>query len=298
MTKKYLFLFFATVFGFMNSLSAQEATGGDTAAAKTPGAWTIKNTVLFSAEQSLFNNWAQGGISSLSIGANYKGFFNFKKGKHAWDNTIELGYGIVRQDLNKKGVFDKGNHFQKNEDKIELNTSYSLKAISDWNYNATLNLKSQFDDGYNKDSVLVASFFSPAYLISSVGMELKKPTYYILLSCFTGKTTFVGDARLAKPGNFGLEEGETNWHFALGSYVKLQYQKDIFKNVNLLSKLELFYDYATNLAHTDVNWEVFVMMKINSYLNAFVNFQMIFDRDFSEQIQWKQRAGISIPLSF
>ncbi|MDD4684817.1 MAG: DUF3078 domain-containing protein [Bacteroidales bacterium] len=262
--------------------------------------WYIKNNLTFNTEQNMFTNWEAGGVSSFAFSTFYKGFFNYSKKKVKWDNSVELGYGKMRQDNNGEGIFDKGNIFRKNEDKIELNSIIGYKAFSSWNYSALINFKSQFDEGFKNDTVLVSSFLSPAYLTTSIGMEYKpRPYLSVLLSPLTGRTTIVGDNRLAKKGNFGLEQ-DGHYDFAFGSYIKIFFEKEVFKNVNVLSKLEFFNDYdkAPFLTNTDINFETYVTMKVNKYLSAFINVQVVYDYDFSTDLQFKERIGLSVPLNF
>ena len=273
-------------------LKAQEAPATDTIEY-----WKKSNTIIFTTEQAYFDNWSAGGFSSFAFTGYYKSFFNYKKGKHSWSNNIDLGYGQMIQDITGNGFSDSLNRFQKNEDKIDLNSVYGYKAFADWNYSVLLNFKSQFDNG-EKDGILVASSFSPAVLTSSIGLEYKKPHYSALFSCLTGKTTFVGDNRLLASGVLGFTEPDVNLYFSLGSFVKLFYQKDVYTNINLMAKMEFFYDYSKPFLDTDISGEIFLNLKINKYLTAFVSVQAILDHDFNKSIQFKERFGLSMPITF
>lgn len=86
--------------------------------------------------------------------------------------------------------------------------------------------------------------------------------------------------------------------FSVGSYIKIFYQRDIIKNVNLLGKLDVFWDYSKPLLDTDISGEVFINMKVNKYISTFFSFQAAIDKDFNTKLQYKERFGISIPLNF
>ena len=63
--------------------------------------------------------------------------------------------------------------------------------------------------------------------------------------------------------------------------------------------MDFYYDYnKSSLLDTDISTEVFVNMKINKYLTAFVSFQAIMDKDFNSTLQYKERMGFSIPINF
>lgn len=260
--------------------------------------WSAKNSIISSAEQTSLSNWSAGGFSSFAFSNFYKGFFNFKKNKVQWDTGVELAYGMIWQNKTGNGFSDKENKFQKSDDKIEVNSVFSYKMYGNWNYSGLMNLKSQFDEGF-KDDKLIAAPFSPIILTSSLGLEYKQKSFSLLLSVLTGKTTIVEDNRLAGNKIFGFEEEDQRALFSLGSYAKFLFQKDVFKNVNLIVKLDFYYDYnKSSLLDTDISTEVFVNMKINKYLTAFVSFQAIMDKDFNSTLQYKERMGFSIPINF
>ena len=259
--------------------------------------WTLKNSILLNSEQATLSNWSAGGFSSFAFSSFYKGFFNYKNGNNQWDNSVELAYGMIWQDKTGGGFKDKANEFQKSDDKIELNSIYSRKMYKSWNYSALVNLKSQFDEGY-KDGALVSAPISPITITSSVGWEYKNKGFSTMLSFLTGKTTIVTDRRLMGNEIFGFTEPSQMALFSLGSYAKFFFQKDIFKNVNLLVKLDFFYDYNKPLLDTDINSEVFINIKVSKYLTAFINFQAIMDKDFNSTLQYKQRFGLSVPINF
>ena len=259
--------------------------------------WNIKNSIILNSEQATLSNWSAGGYSSFAFSSFYKGFYNYKKGNNQWDNSVELAYGMIWQDKTGNGFKDPANEFQKSDDKIELNSIYSRKMYKSWNYSALVNIKSQFDEGF-KDGKLVSAPISPITITSSIGWEYKNKGFSAMLSFLAGKTTIVTDRRLMGNEIFGFTEPGQCALFSLGSYAKFFYQKDIFKNVNLLVKLDFFYDYNKPILDTDINTEVFVNIKVSKYLTAFINFQAIMDKDFNTTLQYKQRFGISVPINF
>lgn len=259
--------------------------------------WNIKNSIILNSEQATLSNWSAGGYSSFAFSSFYKGFYNYKKGNNQWDNSVELAYGMIWQDKTGNGFKDPANEFQKSDDKIELNSIYSRKMYKSWNYSALVNIKSQFDEGF-KDGKLVSAPISPITITSSIGWEYKNKGFSAMLSFLAGKTTIVTDRRLMGNEIFGFTEPGQCALFSLGSYAKFFYQKDIFKNVNLLVKLDFFYDYNKPILDTDINTEVFINIKVSKYLTAFINFQAIMDKDFNTTLQYKQRFGISVPINF
>ena len=65
------------------------------------------------------------------------------------------------------------------------------------------------------------------------------------MSPFSGRFTFVLDQALSDSGAFGVTRGE-NIRGEFGPYVRADMNKELSKNINLSSTLELFTDYLKN----------------------------------------------------
>lgn len=247
--------------------------------------WKKGGLISINFAQASFTNWAAGGENSVSGIALLNAFSNYKKGKDIWDNSIDLAYGMLQSGTRA---------LRKNDDKIDLSSKYGRYAFYDhWYYSALINFKSQFADGYNfpNDSVVISRFMAPGYLLGSIGLDYKPNDYFSLfLSPVTSKTTFVNDQRLADAGAFGVDKAEFDINGVkikdgklvrteVGGYLRMTFKKDIMKNVNFGTKLELFNNYFENPENIDVNWEVLIGMKVNKYLSASISTQMIYDHD-------------------
>jgi len=233
--------------------------------------WKFGGTAGLNFNQAYFSNWAAGGQNTVALTAMASLFAKYAKDRHSWDNSIDLAYGLLAQD---------GNKAIKADDKIDLTSKYGYQLNNpDWYYSALLNFRSQFAPGYEIvdgiETEKTSDFLAPAFTIFSLGMDYKpNDNFSALLSPITAKITIVNDDAFAS--DYGLDEGE-NIRYELGAFVKLTYQKDIFENVNLLTKLDLFSNYAEDPQNVDVNWEVLLSMKINEWLNASIATQLIYD---------------------
>ena len=224
---------------------------------------------LLTFNQVSLSNWAAGGENALSATGVLNVFGNYKKDRIAWDNTLDLGYGMLKS--GNTGV-------RKNEDKMELNSKFGYQAFGKVFYTALVNFRSQFSKGYNypNDSVPVSQFMAPGYLSVSLGMDYKPTDYFsIYLSPATGRFTFVNNQTLADSGAFGVDRAIVEGGIIVkhGKRVRSEFgaslstgiHKDIFKNVNLVSKLVLFNNYTDkekpNRKNIDVNWEVMLNIK-------------------------------------
>ena len=148
----------------------------------------------------------------------------------------------------------------------------------------------------------ISNLFAPAYLTLAAGFTWKPVEYFeVMISPATGKFTFVNDDLLSDAGAYGVEPGE-NIRTEFGAYMNFRFQKDIFTNVNLLSKLELFNNYTDedkdNAKNVDVYWDTYLNMKINNFLTASVNFLLIYDANVIERTQMKEMFGIGLGYKF
>lgn len=286
--------------------------------ADTTEGWNLGGTGTVNFSQVSLSNWAAGGQNSLSVLGIVHAFADYKKDKNSWNSSLDLTYGVVRLE---------GRRMQKSDDRIELNTKYGRRASEHWNYTAQFNLRTQLTPTYadERDS-LISSFFSPAYMLTSVGMDYKpNQRLSVFLSPFTGKYTVVQNQRLADRGAFGVErarrdmEGNPipgtgeNFRAEFGGYVNVRYRHEIIQNVTLQSKLDLFSNYLNNPQNVDVAWENLVNFKVNKYISASLFVHMLYDDDIKIEVdrnddgtpdgrgprlQMKQTLGIGLSYNF
>ncbi len=272
--------------------------------ADTVKPWKIKNNVLFTFGQSAYKYWAQGGENSYSWIGNYKFMAFYKKDNTSWENTVELAYGMIQQGSKKP---------YKTDDKIALTSNFGYKSSRYWYYSGLVDFRTQFYYGYkNVDDVLpISNFMAPAYLITSIGMEYKRDNFNLMLSTFTGKTTFVLDTALSNAGAFGVNKGK-KVKAGLGSYLRMTFRKKLMDNIEFNNKIELFSDYFDHPKEIVVNDEFAIKMKINKYFSTNLSLNLIYDHNSRNivkdtagnvisneaKIQLKEVFGLAINFTF
>lgn len=283
------------------SLIAAVALSAMAQSADTTKLWTIKFKSALTFNQVSLTNWAAGGENSL--GGN--GLFNYSagliQGSSTWDNTIDLGYGLIK--LGDAPI-------RKSDDKIELMSKYGYSINHKNLYlSANLNFRTQFTEGYNypNDSVIISKFLSPGYLMLGFGIDYKPAPYFSLsILPLTGRLTFVLDDTLSAHGAYGVDPGD-KVRAEFGAAIIALFEKDILPNVNLKSKLELFTNYLDRPQNIDVNWEALLSLKVNQYLSSYIGLQTIYDHDImitdndnktGPRTQFKQTFGVGLTYSF
>jgi hypothetical protein len=273
-------IFTLTVLFFLFSiLSLGQVTEGEkslrTQAKDTIQGWKKGGVLSLNLAQTSLTNWAAGGENSLAVNGIFAVFANLKKGKSAWDNSLNIGYGTMKQ-----GKEDS----RKTDDKIDFLSKYGREAFSNFYYAVLLNFKTQMKPGYNYPDVTnkISDFFAPAYLLLALGMDYKPNAYFTaFIAPVTAKFTFVNDETLSAAGAFGVEPGKKS-KSEMGGYIRASYTKNDFtreflKNVAFSTKIDLFSNYADNPQNIDINWETLISMKINKYLAVSFNTNLIYD---------------------
>lgn len=276
--------------------------------------WTINGKASLNFSQSYFSNWSAGGESSLATIGLYTMEANYKKAKQNWSNWIDmsLGYNIIG-----------GNDPMKTDDKIEIISNYGYELKHHLYFSTVMTFKTQFTKGYDytKDSTNhISAFMAPAHIDLGPGIMYKPNEIFMLnLSPATGRLLVVNDQPLADAGAFGLEPAETDSlgniithakkvKAEFGAKLLMTLAYEVFKNVKLGTKLELFSDYLDEPQNIDINWQVLLEMKVNGWLNVNITTEMLYDNDIifkdandlpiGPRTQFKQMLMVGIGLTF
>jgi hypothetical protein len=280
----------------------------------TINGWKKGGLFTATVAQTSLTNWVSGGENSLSINGLFSGFANYRKGKSVWDNSVDLGYGLIKQ--GNDGV-------QKTDDKIDILSKYGREAFKNFYYSALMNFKTQMAPGYNYGDAptKISGPFAPAYITLALGLDYKPNPYFsAFVAPLTGKFTFVTDQSLADQGAFGVKPGETS-RAEIGGYIRAIYSRNDFKsefmkNVSFTTKIDLFSNYAENPQNIDVSWETLIAMKVNKYLSFNLTTHLIYDDNISvpfdknndsnieagesvkSKVQFKEIFGVGLSYKF
>ncbi|MFZ9027407.1 MAG: DUF3078 domain-containing protein [Crocinitomicaceae bacterium] len=235
--------------------------------------WDVGGTASLNLSQTALANWNAGGQNSVALNGLVSLYANHRTDKSTWENTLDLGYGVLRQ--GRPAIW------QKTDDKIDLMSKYGRKASGNWYYAGLANFKTQMAPGYNypNDSVFISKFMAPGYLLGALGMEYNRNSKFTaFIAPITSKTTFVMEPTLSAAGAFGVTPGESVRN-EFGGYVRLFYKNDIMENIKLQTKLDLFTNYLDRPQNIDVNWEMLISMKVNKWITVALSTQLIYDHD-------------------
>lgn len=310
MKSKYL-LIFILIFIFGNVKS--QITDNETVLRKiekdTTSGWKTGGVFAITGSQTSLTNWSAGGENSISLNALLSVFANYKKGKGAWDNSLDIGYGLMKQGWGNEIPFSK------TDDKVDLMSKFGYRAFKSWYYAALFNVKTQMTPGYKlpTDTVKISNFLAPAYVIAAIGMDYKPDNHLsVFIAPLTAKWTIVNDPVLSAAGAFGVNPGEI-LKTEFGGYIRFIYTKNNFtapflKNISFTTKLDLYSNYLKDPQFIDVNWETLIAMKVNKYITISLITHLIYDFDIKfvsdvtgdpvDKVQFKEIFGVGFSYKY
>jgi hypothetical protein len=289
---------------------------------KMPSFWKKKNRVSMNLNEVAFVNWNAGGINSIAVLTAARIERNYAFRYIQWTNSLDFRFGLnVRE----------GEGVRKTDDALRLSSTFGYRSdtISKWYTSGKLNFNTQLANGYKYPNAEnpISRFMSPGYLFLGVGTsyidEDKKINLYI--SPLTQKATFVLDRNLANQGAFGVqkavldENGQVlsagkNTFMELGFLVTHSWEKEVYENVNMQSRLSLYSDYLNSFGNIDIDWELNFNLKVNQFISANIGTHLIYDDDikFDQQraangtiisegipkTQFKQLLGLGVVYEF
>ena len=251
--------------------------------------WTVKSIFGLNGSQTSFVNWAAGGRNNITAIGLVDFSAVYQKKNLKWNNDIKLALGgqlFMDSTGRKQGL-------QKTDDRIDIASAFGYEFKKKWFLTTIGTFKTQSLDGFNfpNDSVRISKFMAPGYINLSLGIEFApKPFFNAYLSPVACKFTIVNDEVLSDAGAFGVQKAVYNadgtlltpgkhYRSEIGAYFRMNFQKEIMKNIEMKTRLELFSNYMNNPQNIDVNLENIFAFKVNKWFSASLQWNMIYDDD-------------------
>lgn len=248
-----------------------------------------QNNLVFN--QASFSNWNSGGNNNIGVIGKVNYNLSFKKGKHFLENTFQFGYGFVSS---------KGQSSRKTEDYINVMSNYGYDLGSNYYLSTGFQFISQFAPGYNYSATpnptkddRISKFLAPAYVNLGIGISYNpNENFQVIVRPVNGKFTIVEDKLLQKKGFFGLENDGQSLRKELGAMVNVLYRLKIYKDINLINKLNLFSNYLYHTERVDVAYNGTLNFRLNKLITTSITGDLLYDHDQIGKLQVKQTLGI------
>jgi hypothetical protein len=244
--------------------------------------------------QTNYVDWAEGGEDALAYVLSFKGSASEERSKDKWGIDGSLGFGQTK-------VGGGGLRVSINE--IVINGLYGYKLPDKFTAYAAAGFRSAIVTGYDysvKPKIDKASFNDPGYYSSSFGAAYDitpKPIYFrtrlgMGLKYTTARTHFqFGYAD--DPDTPGKDKSK--WETGVDSVTELD--AEFTEDLLYASKLELFSRFQ-DLDIWDVRWKNTVTAKINKYVSAQFELELLYDKDVSGSLQRFQMLSLGVSYVF
>jgi hypothetical protein len=259
-----------------------------------------------SFNQAAYSYWSAGGQNSVGFLVKGNLFAHYTKKKILWDTDLNLALGAIWQ-YQKAAAQEP---FRKTEDNLQLTTkvgyilnkkkTLSAAFLGDWKTSMINGYDYSAIDGgkvANAKKQLRTTAFSPSYVTLSIGINYKPVPYFsIYFSPIAGKLTFFNQhvedsAYNTNDGTkFGMAAANTSVRAEFGALLRADFQKDLYKNFNFKTSLEIFQNYHekkideidgltpyNNNGHPDVAWNTWFTLKVNEYFSASLETGLLWD---------------------
>ncbi|MCC5940780.1 MAG: DUF3078 domain-containing protein [Balneolaceae bacterium] len=288
--KKY-FLLFAFLFISSEILLGQDSIAIPDTLQGRSTSWTVG----INGSQASYSNWSQGGVNNVAATGRSTLTIAYKQDRFSYGFLFDTRYG-------KTQIQDEGN--RKIDDRLYIKNRfmYDLGDVeSDFKAYANIRIRTQFDKGFNYgagpegENVLISNFMAPGYFSQDAGVAYIPSDNFTFEAGLGLQQTFVRDENLST--TYGLDEGDrfkNEAGFTIGS----SFNAELATNVQFSTSINTFTTFGKSVRSTDVYFSNKLVGRINNFMNASLNLDLVYDDDFSKEVQVAQvlSMGISFTL--
>lgn len=250
--------------------------------------------VGLNGSQASYSNWSQGGSNNISATGTSAISTLYRKNKFAYGFLLDTRYGKTRiENEGTRKIADRLYFLNRflytiNEDNPELKLFTNLL------------FRTQFDKGYDYGAaedggdILISKFMAPAYFSENIGLAWVPSDIFSAEAGLGLKQTYVSDESLSE--TYGLDEGD-QFRSEAGLTFGASLETDLLENVQFFSSIQTFTNVNTGINSTDVFFSNKLIGRINSYLNTNLSLDLVYDDDFSKEIQVAQILSVGISYS-
>lgn len=252
--------------------------------------WGHNWTVGLNGAQAAYSNWSQGGVNNLAVAGNSRLTSLYQKERFSYIFQFNVRYGQNR-------IADEG--VRKTDDRLSIRNRflYDLQEDSDFKIFGNLHFRTQFGKGYdygagpNEEDVLISNFMAPGYFTQNAGLAYIPSENFSFEAGLGLQQTFVRDENLSE--TYGLNPGDTFRNEA-GATLAAVFSKTIASNINWNSSIESFTNLNKSVKSTDVYFLNEITGRINDFMNASLRLDVVFDDDYSTELQVAQVLSVGI----
>lgn len=284
-------LLFLPIFFFSTSiLYAQESISIPDTLRGSKMNWVVG----LNGSQASYSNWSQGGTNNIAATGTSTITKLYRNRKFAYGLLLDTRYGKTRienegtRKISDRLYFLNRFLYTLNEENPELKLFTNIV------------FRTQFDKGFDYGAaedggnILISKFMAPAYFSENIGMAWGPSDIFSVEAGFGLKQTYVSDESLSE--TYGLDEGD-QFRSEAGLTIGASLETDVLENVQFSSSIQTFTNFNTGFNSTDVLFSNKLIGRINSYINTNLSFDLVYDDDYSKEIQVAQILSLGISYS-
>lgn len=284
-------LFFLSIFFFSTSLLyAQESISIPDTLQGGITNWVVG----LNGSQASYSNWSQGGTNNIAATGTSTITKLYRNRKFAYGLLLDTRYGKTRienegtRKISDRLYFLNRFLYTLNEENPELKLFTNIV------------FRTQFDKGFNYGAaedggnILISKFMAPAYFSENIGMAWVPSDIFSVEAGIGLKQTYVSDESLSE--TYGLDEGD-QFRSEAGLTIGASLETDVLENVRFSSSIQTFTNFNTGINSTDVLFSNKLIGRINSYVNTNLSLDLVYDDDYSKEIQVAQILSLGISYS-
>ena len=283
----------------------------DTSKKANKNGWTKGGLININLSQVSNSNWiaAGGDKFSFSVATSLNLFANKKWKRNTWDNALDINYALVKTTtLGARKVNDRLDFISK--------YGYQPNKWKNVSISALAQLRSQLAPGYEYEYFGTTTkrrnsgFFAPAYItLAPIGIDWKPAPWFSLFgSPVVGRWVIVSNGPYSYASQSGVFNGKVETPLAtlygvdpanpargeFGAFITATLKKDIMKNVNYYSKIDLYSNYLKNPKNVDLFWTNQIKMKVNKWIQVSYTLDMLYDDDVTNPIKPDRPLGLQV----
>lgn len=266
--------------------------------------WRNWTTFGINANQASFSdNWQNGGVNSISLGATFNTKFDYTKEDRNFISELDLKYGRMQ---------NKDQLARKTNDRILWDNKYSIKFTKKWSFFASLTFESQFDNGFTygsgsfgQDTITrkISSFMAPGYLTEAIGVEVQPDkSLSIRFGTGTARQTFILDDGVLPPTSetdtlrLGIRRPGT-FRNELAFQLVSNLDRNLSSNINIKARYAFFANYE-DLKNANHRLDATLTARVTRVISVTMNGIVLYDPLQDLSVQTSQSLAIGILYKF
>ena len=243
------------------------------------------SSMLQFSQSYLSENWYQGGTKNLNAIGNI--YYDLKLNQTLNPNKLFEMTFQYKLGLNS-APDDELRDYAINEDLLQFNTKFGIKATKKFYYSMNLQFKTQLLNNYETNTYnLTASLLTPGELNTGIGMTYSTSNsrgtcqFDASLSPLSYNMKICKDSRV-DPSVYGISNGKRLGH-EIGSSSECKLTWTIVPGISLSSRWFVFSDYS----YLQSDLETTMNFSVNKYISTQIYAHLRFDDSANYNDKWK-----------